>query len=65
MQQGEIDILENDIREKYPEVLNILLCDRTTNRNIFWATENYQDLGKHYQFSSPISADGSVCVQSK
>lgn len=57
MEQNEIDILENDIREKYPEVLNILLCDRTTNGNIFWATENYQGLGDHYQFSSPIKID--------
>jgi len=57
MKQQKIDIVEDNIYKKYPEVLNILLCDRTTNRNIFWATDNYQVLGEHYQFSSPIKID--------
>ena len=52
--QAEVDILENDIREQYPDVLDILLRDHTTQRNIFWATDNYQELGIDYQFSSPI-----------
>jgi hypothetical protein len=52
--QAEIDILENDILEKYPEVLDILLRDHTTQQNIFWATNNYQELGTNYKFSSPI-----------
>ncbi len=52
--QVEIDILENDILIKYPEVLEILLRDHTTQQNIFWATSNYQELGENYQFSSPI-----------
>jgi hypothetical protein len=52
--QAEVDILENDILETSSEVLNILLRDHTTKRNIFWATENYQDLGIAYQFSSTI-----------
>jgi len=52
--QAEIDILENDIIEKYPEVLEILLRDHTTQKNIFWATNNYQELGEKYQFSSQI-----------
>lgn len=54
MQQAEIDILENDILEKYPEVLDILLRDHTTQQNIFWATDNYQGLGNEYQFHSQI-----------
>lgn len=52
--QAEVDILENDILEKYPEVLETLLRDNTTQHNIFWATDNYQNLGKAYQFSSQI-----------
>jgi hypothetical protein len=52
--QVEIDILENVILEKYPEVLDILLRDQTTQKNIFWATNNYQELGENYQFHSPI-----------
>lgn len=53
----EIDIFENDIREQYPEVLDILLRDHSTKENIFWATDNYQDLGKGYDFASPISSE--------
>lgn len=49
-----VDILENDIREKYPKVLNILLKDHTTGKNIFWATDNYNELGEKYQFSAEI-----------
>jgi len=52
--QAEVDILENDILEQYPETLEILLLDQTTKQNIFWATDNYQHLGDAYQFSSPI-----------
>ncbi|MCI2081848.1 MAG: restriction endonuclease subunit M [Bacteroidales bacterium] len=51
---NEVDILENDIRDKYPEVLEILLRDHTTQKNIFWATDNYRNLGKGYEYSSPI-----------
>lgn len=50
----DIDILENDIREQYPEVLEILLRDHTTQKNIFWATDNYLHLGEGYQYSSSI-----------
>jgi len=52
-----IDILENEIREQYPEVLDTLLRDHTTQKNIFWATHNYRHLGKGYEYSSPISPD--------
>lgn len=49
-----VDILENDIIKKYPKVLDILLCDRTTNSNIIWATDNYQHLGDSYAIKSEI-----------
>lgn len=51
---NEVDILENDIREQYPDVLEILLRDHTTQKNIFWATDNYQDFGRGYDYNSPI-----------
>lgn len=51
---NEVDIKENDIRERYPEVLEILLRDHTTQQNIFWATENYHYLGASYAFTAPI-----------
>ena len=50
----EVDILENNILNDYPEVLDILLRDHTTQSNIFWATDNYKELDRAYHFSSPI-----------
>jgi hypothetical protein len=55
MQMSEIiDILENDIREKFPDVLEILLRDHSTQKNIFWATENYTSLGTGYKYQDII-----------
>lgn len=36
------------------EVLQILLIDRTTNRNIIWGTDDYEALGKEYNSHYPI-----------
>lgn len=52
-----IDIKENDIIVEYPDVLEILLRDHTTQNNIFWATDNYVELGKAYHFNQPIMPD--------
>ncbi len=49
-----IEILENEIVAQYPDALEILLRDHTTRKNIFWATNNYQHLGKQYQYDSYI-----------
>ena len=53
----EIDILENEILERYPEVLDILLLDQTTQKNIIWATSNYEHLGELYLESYPIKSE--------
>ena len=64
----EIDVIENDILEQYPKVLEILLRDHTTKNNIIWATDNYQHLGAHYQSSDQIliasitGSNGSVIM---
>lgn len=50
-----VDIQENDILRIYPDVLEILLCDRTTNKNIFWATNDYEHKGGAYKYNSEIS----------
>ena len=39
MADKNIDIKE--IFNRYPDILNILLKDHTTGRNIFWATDSY------------------------
>lgn len=49
-----VDISENDLRERYPEVLATLLRDHTTGKNIFWATDNYAKLGEAYNYYAPI-----------
>ena len=36
------------------EVLEALLIDRTTNRNIIWGTDDYEVLGKEYDSHYPI-----------
>ena len=52
-----IDILENEILVKYPEVLDILLLDQTTQKNIIWATSNYKQLGELYSQSNQIKSE--------
>jgi len=37
-----------------PEVLDTLLRDHTTGKNIFWATHDYEELGSEYNYRSPI-----------
>jgi hypothetical protein len=46
-----IDILENELIEKYPHVLDTLLRDHTTQENIFWATDNYEHIGEIHTVS--------------
>lgn len=41
------DILENTLRRK-GELLNVLLVDRTTKKNIIWATDSYGRYGKEF-----------------
>ena len=55
----EVDILEDSIFRLSPDLLNTLLKDHTTSkediqRNIFWATSDYEYLGEGYQYDSPI-----------
>ena len=52
-----IDILENEIVQQYPDVLDILIRDHTTQKNIFWATDNYEHMGEPYSYNAPITSD--------
>lgn len=54
---SKVDVLESELIEKYPGVLDILLNDRTTNKNIFWATNNYKHLGEFYEYNSQITSE--------
>lgn len=46
-----IDVDENKWSK---DILQILLVDRTTNRNIIWGTDDYEILGKEYNSHYPI-----------
>lgn len=48
------DIMNNDIVQFEQSLLNILLFDRSTRKNIIWATEDYSNLGEAYQKESEI-----------
>ncbi len=49
-----VDIREDDLRELSAEVLDTLLRDHTTGRNIVWATHDYEPLGSMYDYHSEI-----------
>lgn len=52
-----VDINEEYIHTYAPDVLEVLLMDRTTNKNIFWATNDYKELGSQYAYFAPILPD--------
>ena len=57
------DISENTVREQMPDILDLLLIDRTTStarrrKNIIWATENYTEYGeKKYAANAQIKPE--------
>ena len=53
----EADISENELLTAHPNVLEKLLLDHTTRKNIFWATDSYADLGEGYQFDDEITVE--------
>ena len=44
--KSTVDIRENEILKLDKELLQILLKDKTTGRNIIWATDNYLKYGE-------------------
>ena len=50
----DADILEDDILRLSPELLGTLLRDHTTQKNIFWATSDYESLGEGYDYHDEI-----------
>lgn len=43
-----VDVDENTLFRKSRELLRILLTDRTTNKNIIWATNTYENMGNGF-----------------
>ena len=57
MNVGQNDIKENEIKALNPKILSILLRDKTTRKNIIWATEDYNSYGEGYGFSDEITSE--------
>lgn len=62
------DIIEQDILNYDNDLLDILLKDRTTNKNIIWATNDYVQLGSQYGEKEEIlipsiTGDNSKVIQ--
>ncbi len=58
----QIDIYENEILEQSSDLLSMLLKDHTLSTkdsqvNIFWATNDYEDLGVGYQYDDRITVE--------
>lgn len=49
-----LDVLEGDILEYSPKLLALLLKDKTTGRNILWATDDYSSNGDDYKADCEI-----------
>ncbi len=52
----DIDILENNLRRK-GDLLDILLVDRTTGKNLLWGTDSYSGNGKVFGSKSRMQPD--------
>lgn len=52
-----IDILENKLLQEEPGLLEMLLFDHTTRKNIFWATDSYADYGQGYRWHDCIAVE--------
>ena len=52
-----VDISEDTLLQLSGEVLNLLLKDHTTQRNIFWATDSYAIKGEGYAFNDFITIE--------
>ena len=50
-----IDILEQEISDISEELFDVLLKDRTTKKNICWATDHYKSRGSSYYPQEPIT----------
>lgn len=60
-----IDILEQEIADTSDELFQILLKDRTTKKNICWATDHYVSYGAPYFPQEPITKDLVTGINTK
>ncbi len=49
-----LDVIEEDIRAYDRALLDVLLFDRSSRKNIIWVTDSYVDLGKGYAVGDEV-----------
>ena len=54
---SDVDIKENELLKIDSELLSILLKDKTTGKNIIWATDNYKKYGLAYSAQEEIKIE--------
>lgn len=57
IKNDKADIKKNNILNIDPIILSILLKDKTTNKNIIWATDNYKSKGFRYRENDSIEIE--------
>ena len=58
-----IDINESELYNKHPQVLDMLLFDNTTKKNIIWATDSYKRRGyKFNDFINPLNITSKTII---
>ncbi len=60
-----IDIIEQEISDMSEELFDVLLKDRTTKKNICWATDHYMSHGTAYYPQEPITKNLVTGVNTK
>lgn len=53
----DVDVLEEEIKSYNPLLLERLLRDKTTGKNIIWATDDYAERGEGFGFSDEIASE--------
>lgn len=64
----KLDVIEEEIKQYESALLNILLFDRTSRKNIIWATDSYSYLGEDYSpyctiLPRLITGDNTMLIQ--
>ena len=52
-----VDVKEENLLLIDAEILNILLYDHSSKKNIIWATDNYKEYGNRFNFEDEITVD--------
>lgn len=60
-----IDIIEQEIMNMSEKLFNMLLKDKTTNKNICWATDLYISYGEKYYPQEPITKELITGINTK